>query len=167
MKNYSANMKTRLYITSHLLQSSGPLLLSLHKQTEPVRRKLFFEFMIFLLNPGLGHGLCVLLFWPGWVLVWLGLGGWWLLGWDLRLRNWTENWRMNDSWQAVCVCCRWIGFLIYATYITPCWATGFFVSIRFGYTYAYMVWLCSLVYANLHATLDINRLRVSSWRVVA
>lgn len=65
-----------LSITTQLLRTTKHLLLNLHKRTEPLRQKLFFEFMVFILNPGLGHGLCVVIFWPGWLLV---LAGWLLL----------------------------------------------------------------------------------------
>lgn len=43
------------------------------KATESIRRKLFFEFMVFIL--GGGYGLCLILLWPGWLVI----GGTWML----------------------------------------------------------------------------------------
>lgn len=43
---------------------------------EPLRRKLFREFIIWILNPGLGGMVCCVVFWPGWILA----GGLWF-GW--------------------------------------------------------------------------------------
>jgi len=67
-------------LSSHLLHQSRKIIHTLYKRAEPIRQKLFFEFMVFILNPGLGHGLIVLLFWPGWLVLWMGLCAWWLVG---------------------------------------------------------------------------------------
>jgi len=48
------------------------------KRTESLRRKLFFEFMVFIL--GCGNGILLIVLWPGWILVG-GVVAWaWLMG---------------------------------------------------------------------------------------
>ena len=42
------------------------------RATEPLRKKLLFEFMVFVL--GSGNGIILLVFWPGWLVV--GPGVW-------------------------------------------------------------------------------------------
>lgn len=74
----------RFILTQHLLlrtiRTSTTLLYHAYKRSEPIRQKLFFEFMVFILNPGLGHALCVFLFWPGWMLLWVFVLGYWFFG---------------------------------------------------------------------------------------
>lgn len=48
-----------------------------HKASEPLRRRLFFEFMVFVL--GGGNGLILLLLWPGW----------WIIGIILLVLRWV------------------------------------------------------------------------------
>jgi hypothetical protein len=49
------------------------------KALEPVREKLFREFMIFVL--GAGNGVFLMVFWPGWIVVGSGIWGvWWVCG---------------------------------------------------------------------------------------
>lgn len=43
------------------------------RTTDPLRQKLFFEFMVFVLGGG-GNGIILLVFWPGWLVV--GPGVW-------------------------------------------------------------------------------------------
>lgn len=46
---------------------------------EPVREKLFREFMIFVL--GAGNGVFLAVFWPGWIVVGPSVYGvWWVCG---------------------------------------------------------------------------------------
>ena len=45
------------------------------KATEPIRKKLFFEFAVFIL--GNGNGLLLLMFWPGWLVIGGGVWGAW------------------------------------------------------------------------------------------
>lgn len=44
------------------------------KATEGLRKKLWFEFMVFVL--GGGNGLFLLVFWPGWIVLWCLYGAW-------------------------------------------------------------------------------------------
>ena len=49
------------------------------KASEPLRQKLFFEFMVFVL--GGGYGLLLIVLWPGWIVVgMLALGFWFIRG---------------------------------------------------------------------------------------
>lgn len=49
------------------------------KATEKGRERLFFEFMVFIL--GCGNGLCLVLFWPGWILFGgVAISMWWVCG---------------------------------------------------------------------------------------
>ena len=49
------------------------------RATENLRKKLFFEFMVFLL--GGGYGLLLIILWPGWIVVGIGaLVLWWVRG---------------------------------------------------------------------------------------
>ena len=49
------------------------------KATEKLRKKLFFEFMVFVL--GEGNGVLLVLFWPGWIVIGSGVMGiWWACG---------------------------------------------------------------------------------------
>ena len=64
----------------------------LWRSTEGMRKKLFMEFMIFVL--GGGNQLILVVFWPGWILVGGGiLGIWSLRGW--RLSDEEENSQTN------------------------------------------------------------------------
>lgn len=50
------------------------------KATEELRKKLFFEFMAFVLGAG-GNQILLVVFWPGWVvLVGGAVGIWWACG---------------------------------------------------------------------------------------
>ncbi len=49
------------------------------KSTERLRRKLWFEFMVFVLGGG-GNGLILVLFWPGWIVLGVVLGLWMVCG---------------------------------------------------------------------------------------
>jgi hypothetical protein len=37
------------------------------KRAEPIRKKIFFEFMVFILNP---YAVMLFVFWPGWLIIW-------------------------------------------------------------------------------------------------
>ncbi|KAH9220111.1 hypothetical protein DL95DRAFT_383460 [Leptodontidium sp. 2 PMI_412] len=45
------------------------------KASENLRKKLWFEFMVFVLGGG-GNGLILLVFWPGWIVLWCVYGAW-------------------------------------------------------------------------------------------
>ncbi|RDW69414.1 hypothetical protein BP6252_08434 [Coleophoma cylindrospora] len=42
------------------------------KKAEPLRKKLFFEFMVFVLGAG-GNSVILLVFWPGWLVIGAGM----------------------------------------------------------------------------------------------
>jgi len=49
------------------------------RASEPLRQKLFFEFMVFVL--GGGYGILLILLWPGWIVVGtFALGLWFIRG---------------------------------------------------------------------------------------
>lgn len=66
-------------LLKNTIRTTMHIITEVYTRSEPARQKLFFEFMVFILNPGLGHGLCVILFWPGWLVLWPVLIGYWLL----------------------------------------------------------------------------------------
>ena len=45
------------------------------KASEGLRKKLWFEFMVFVLGGG-GNGLILLVFWPGWIVLLCLYGAW-------------------------------------------------------------------------------------------
>jgi hypothetical protein len=63
---------SRLVAQQFFLASKRSLSLAWRK-TNPLRKKLFFEFMVFVLGGG-GNGIILLVFWPGWLVV--GPGVW-------------------------------------------------------------------------------------------
>lgn len=61
--------------TWHVLRSGKQAVRRGWRATEPVRNKIFFEFMVFVL--GGGNGLILVLFWPGWLIIGGGFWGIW------------------------------------------------------------------------------------------
>ncbi|KAG0652479.1 hypothetical protein D0Z07_0331 [Hyphodiscus hymeniophilus] len=68
----SAMLARQLYLVSRLGMKKG------WKATEKIRNKLFFEFMVFAL--GGGNHLLLLVFWPGWFVLGVCSGIWWMYG---------------------------------------------------------------------------------------
>jgi hypothetical protein len=64
------------FLLSRQFFGAGKRILKMGWQgTENIRRKLFFEFMVFLL--GTGYGMLLVVLWPGWIVI--GCGAWALL----------------------------------------------------------------------------------------
>jgi hypothetical protein len=68
LQSYSAAI-----LLSKQLLATGKRILEMGWQgTEGIRRKLFFELMVFLL--GTGYGMLLVVLWPGWIVI--GCGAW-------------------------------------------------------------------------------------------
>lgn len=63
------------YTVQHAWRTAKAVVRHAWKRTEKARDKVFFEFMVWILNP---HAVALLVFWPGWILIG-ALWVWWML----------------------------------------------------------------------------------------
>lgn len=63
------------YTVRHAWRTGKAVVRHAWKKTEKARDRVFFEFMVWILNP---HAVALLVFWPGWIVIG-GLWVWWMI----------------------------------------------------------------------------------------